>query len=270
MVETDLLRQVNFYLNQKTGLVLSRNQSGHLQVRLKKILENHHADPATVSDLLDRNPQFFEQILEEVLINESYFFRNPDHFRVLREIIFPVLLDRLAFRKDKSLRVLSIGCSTGQEPLSILFTFYETNHSKDPVDIHVDAIDLSRKAIVTALTGEYTRMQSRGLSEEMTDKYFVRGSRDRIRVLTGFLDKISYYHGNILDFNLYDHFYDLVFARNTLIYFDDVRQEQVKQKLVKGLKSGGYLFLGESEIGYGLGDRIQSMKFNQSIVYRKR
>jgi len=265
-----LLNHFYLILNQKTGLVLTRNQHGNLKSRLMKLFQEFSINEESLESVLSENPAAFEKILEEVLINESYFFRNEDHFRVLREIIFPVFADKSSFSKEKSLRALSVGCSTGQEPLSILMAFFESPAFKSAGDFHVDAIDLSKQAIVTALKADYNRIQCRGLTPVLKEKYFQPSGPGSLRPDAGLLEKISYVHGNILNHELFEGVYDLIFARNTLIYFDDVNSERVKQKLIRALKPGGYLFLGESEIGWGLGERVQPMKFNQSIIYRKR
>jgi len=268
--DVQLLNKLYFYINLKTGLVLTKNQFGNLKVRLTRLLTDQAVTTDNLESVLEGNQSLFESLLEEILINESYFFRNEDHFRVLRDIIFPVIIDKNIFQKDKRIRALSVGCSTGQEPLSILISFAESNHTREKIDFHIDAIDLSRKAILTALAAEYTRIQCRGLSSEHKEKYFLKTRGEKLKPTAAFLEKISYFHGNILSHELYEGCYDIIFARNTLIYFDDVNSERVKQKLIRAMKPGGYLFLGESEIGWGLGEKVQSMKFNQSIIYRKR
>lgn len=259
------------FINQETGLVLTRNQVISFKSNLERFLKEKNLENDQIEDHLKNNSSDFQSLIELLLIKESYFFRNSDHFRVLGDIIFPIFFDKSEFNDQKVLKVLSVGCSTGQEPLSILFTFIDSASShKNSMNIKIDAIDLSREAILKAKIGEYSKLELRGLQSDHEVLYFNKISSDRLKVKETLLDKINYIHKNISDFTLADQYYDIIFVRNIMIYFDEVHSERVKQKLIKSLKQGGYLFLGESEIGWGLGEKVQPIRFNQSLVYRKK
>jgi len=259
------------FINKETGLVLTRNQFLSFKKKFDAFLEDKSIEPDKVEEYLKENISDFQELIEMFLIKESYFFRNQDHFRVLGEIIFPILFDKTEFTNEKTLRVLSVGCSTGQEPLSVLFTFLDSlSNQKKSIDIKIDGVDLSREAVIKAKIGEYSKLELRGLLPEHETLYFKKVSESKLQLKDSLLSKINYIHKNITDIMLADNYYDIIFVRNILIYFDEVNSERVKQKLVKSLKQGGYLFLGESEISWGLGEKIQAMRFNQSLVYRKK
>lgn len=259
------------FINKETGLVLTRNQFLSFKKKFDAFLSEKNIDLDRIEDHLTENSADFQELIEMFLIKESYFFRNQDHFRVLGEIIFPILFDKTEFTNEKTLKILSIGCSTGQEPLSILFTFLESLSSqKKTIDIKIDGVDISREAILKAQIGEYSKLELRGLLPEHETMYFNKVSENKLQLKDSLLSKINYIHKNIKELMLADGYYDIIFVRNILIYFDEVNSERVKQKLVKSLKQGGYLFLGESEISWGLGEKIQAMRFNQSLVYRKK
>lgn len=265
----EFLAVVNL-INSQTGLVLTRNQVINFQTNFEHFLEEKKITTEDVVKHLTENQEDFQQILELLLIKESYFFRNTDHFRVLKDVIFPVFFDKFEFGGEKEIKILCVGCSTGQEPLSILISFLESMHGKIDFNIKIDAVDLSKYAILKAIKGEYTNLESRGLTPEHIENYFTKTNQNTVKAKSDLLEKITYYHKNIAEHPLIDNYYHVIFVRNILIYFDEVHSERAKQKLVKSLKNGGYLFLGESEIGWGLGSDIQPIKFNQSLVYRKR
>lgn len=257
-------------INTKTGLVLTRNQVANFNEVFEKFISEKKISKDEAVQTLTDNQEEFQRFLELILIKESYFFRNKDHFEILKNVIFPVFFDKVEFGGEKEIKVLSVGCSTGQEPISILITFYEALTGRKDFSIKIDAVDLSKQAIVKAMNGEYSNLETRGLLPEYVEKYFHQSERQTIKVKNIWLERIAYYQQNITEMLLFDNVYHVIFARNILIYFDEVRSEQVKQKLLKSLCSGGYLFLGESEIGWGMGNDIQPIKYNQSLVYRKK
>lgn len=263
------LNYLLLYLNEKTGIILSQHQLKELTPELESLVNLNGLTNQNVSQFFDNHPKYMQDIIEKIVVNETYFFRNSEHFSVLETMVFPILIDRIKFNGNQSLRILSVGCSTGQEAYSILMNYYSINSGKNLPEIHIDGIDLSKRAILQAMIGEYSGTEIRGLSENLKSIYFTQ-EKGKLKVKPILSRNVSFIHGNILNFQLLDQSYDLIFARNMLIYFDDVRREMVKQKLFKTLRNGGYLFLGESEVGWELGDLMQAMKFNQSIIYRKR
>lgn len=265
----EFLAVVNL-INSQTGLVLTRNQVVNFKTSFENFLKEKNITVDEAVKRLTESHEDFQQVLEILLIKESYFFRNTDHFRVLKDVIFPVFFDKFEFGGEKEIRILCVGCSTGQEPLSILISFLESVQGKVDFNIKIDAVDLSKHAILKAIKGEYTNLETRGLSPEHIENYFTKSGNNTLKVKNSLLDKITYYHKSIAEHPLIDNYYHVIFVRNILIYFDEVHSERAKQKLVKSLRNGGYLFLGESEIGWGLGTDIQPIKFNQSLVYRKR
>ncbi|MBF0558035.1 MAG: protein-glutamate O-methyltransferase CheR [Nitrospirae bacterium] len=214
-------------------------------------------------------------MLNCIATNTTTFFREKHHFDFLRNNIMPELLVKKA--QNKTIRIWSAGCSTGEEPYSIVITLCEalTNSARchepwNGWDIKVLATDISTKVLENAELGIYELDQVPGhMAAGDMARYFLKGNGENAGKV-----KVRDYLGEIIRFrrlNLKEEVYplsnvfDVIFCRNVMIYFDDEMKEHVLSKFHHHLVPGGYLFLGHSETIFG------KNKFNPAFitVYRK-
>jgi two-component system CheB/CheR fusion protein len=182
-------------------------------------------------------------LFDDVLINVTGFFRDPEVFITLKKKILPALTKEKTLKS--SFRIWVVGCSTGEEVYSIAILLIECLGEESAKAVQIFATDISEKALQKARSGSYPESISEVVSEERLQHFF-----DKIS--TGY--KIKKYIRDMCLFSRHDvsrdppfSKLDLVSCRNLLIYFDVTLQKQVLSMLNYSLNPGGFLLLGKSE-----------------------
>ncbi len=203
-------------------------------------------------------------MLDYISTNQTEFFREPHHFTFLRERVLPDLA------VDKTVRIWSTACSSGEEPYSIAMTLSDTIDSPSTWNCHILASDISTRMLAKAATGQYSHEKINSLSSDLVRRHFLLGKGSRRELV-----KIKPHIANMAVFrriNLMDDRYpiksllDVIFCRNVMIYFDRETQAKVLARLSRYLKPGGYLFLGHSETMQGISDAFH---YVAPTIYRK-
>ena len=215
---------------------------------------------------LQTSPPELEELIETVVIPETWFFRDREPFVFLSHY---VLSEWLPKNPGKTLRVLSLPCSTGEEPYSIAIALLEAG--LNPINFSIDAADISKVALKKAQRAVYGRNSFRDKNLDFRDRYFTGLARDLYQLNDLVRKKVNFIQGNILD----SHFlsnqlpYDAIFCRNVLIYFDQAGRNQTIELLNRLLKRTGILFLGHSESGQKLPTQFVSVRHSLAFAYRK-
>lgn len=209
-----------------------------------------------------------EHFINAVTTNKTDFFREPEHFTYLVDVVLPALT-RDGIRGPR-LKAWSAGCSTGEEPYTLAMILSEYASLKRCPDFAVLATDISTKVLSSARSGIYRESQSLPIPPELRKKYLLRSRSDGerfVRVVQQLRNKVSFHQLNFMDddYAISDTF-DFVFFRNVMIYFDASTQEAVINKICRHLAPGGYLFAGHSESLAGLDIPVKSVK---TSIYRK-
>ena len=207
-----------------------------------------------------------EELIETVVIPETWFFRDREPFVFLSGYVVSEWLPK---NPGKTLRVLSLPCSTGEEPYSIAIALLEAG--LNPRNFSIDAADISKVALKKATRAVYGRNSFRDKNLDFRDRYFteVAGNLHQLNELVR--GKVNFIQGNILDssFLVNQIPYDAIFCRNVLIYFDDAGRSQTVQLLNRLLKKTGILFLGHSESGQKLPNQFVSVRHSLAFAYQK-
>ena len=193
---------------------------------------------------LRRNPAEIEALYQDILINVTNFFRNPDAFEALKSQILPKLFkDRL--RQDP-VRVWALGCATGEEcySLAIVLTEYATEH-RSSVPIMVYATDLNNACVEKARLGLYRKSIAQDVSAERLRRFFVEADGN-YRVSKSIRDLCIFARHNALVDPPFSRM-DLISCRNVMIYMEPALQRKLMPVLHYALKPTGFLFLGPSE-----------------------
>jgi len=204
------------------------------------------------------------ELLEFSVIPETWFFRDIKPFQIIYEHIRK---ERLT-DKNASSNILSIPCSSGEEPYSI--AMYLLDKGLPITSFNIDAVDISHRALQLAKQGSYGENSFRSNNyHDFQKKYFTK--KDNIyQIKEEFNNKISFNQLNILqgDFKL-NNKYDFILCRNLLIYFDVTTKERAFKNLSLFLKNTGLLFIGHSEFGSVPKDKFQNMGSNLSFALAK-
>lgn len=183
-----------------------------------------------------------QALIEAVIVPETWFMRYPESFAALCK----VAKARLVERGGASLRILSLPCSTGEEPYSIAMALLDAGLA--PQQFSVDAVDISPLSVAKATRGIYGRNSFRGAPLTFRDRHFTP-TQDGYLLDAQVRAQVRLQVGNILDPLLLngEPAYDFVFCRNLLIYFDVPTQQQVFEVLKKQTREEGALFIGPAE-----------------------
>ncbi len=201
-------------------------------------------------------------IARDLTVGETYFFRNRDHLRALAEVAIPA---RRAEARGRALRVLSAGCSSGEEPYTLAIVLREL---APPVE--VVAFDVNPDALARARAGHFTRWALRETPTEVQARYFrARGAEYVLD--PAIVSAVSFEERNLLDLaSLGERPFDVVFCRNVLMYFAPDAARAAVAGLTAALAPGGYLFLGHAETLRGLSTAYELCHTHDTFYYRRR
>lgn len=204
------------------------------------------SDPVQYCTLLESDGTPFDDLVCELTVGETYFFRDPAQFEFLRREILPEVLGRRG--SDHVIRLLSAGCSTGEEAYTLAILLEEEGLAGQS---RVRGIDVSRAALEKARKGIYGRWSLRATEEDFAARYF-HEREERYSLDDRFRNAVSFEQVNLAQ-ECYPSYasgfwgLDVIFCRNVLIYFDEKTIEGVVTRLLDSLAPGGWLVAGASD-----------------------
>ena len=184
-----------------------------------------------------------QALIESVIVPETWFFRYPESFATLGRLA----RERLAeLNNRRALRILSLPCSTGEEPYSIAMALFDAGCTAH--QFSVDALDISPLSIQRAQQALYGKNSFRGQQLDFRERYFTLVD-DGYQLSARVCEQINFEVGNVLAPALASSRvpYDFVFCRNLLIYFDLTTQQQALDALKRLTREDGVLFIGPAE-----------------------
>ena len=237
-----------------------------LHARLQELhLESYHEYYRYLRAHPQREAEF-SQLACRITNNETYFFREAHHFEVLTREIVPPLLPQL---QSRPLRLLSAGCSSGEEAYSLAITLQNAGFDRAGVTWEIDACDVNAERIARARAGVYEDSALRACDAVTRARYFTRtGGRyrlnDRHRAGVRFLEVNLAVPGAPLPAGAYD----AILCRNLLIYFSPEAFDGLIRQFAGWLRPGGYLLLGHAESLIDRGTEFEPVCLPDAVVYR--
>jgi chemotaxis protein methyltransferase CheR len=262
--EKEFLRLRNL-LYEEAGIWLSPAKTALLVGRLAKRLRHHGLKSFKhYYDLVIHSPEERIQMLDALSTNETRFFREPQHFELLRSIVFPKWAEEAATgRRGRRIRVLSAGCSTGQEPYSLAMVLLDHFPAASGWEIEIIATDLSTRALDIARTGIWPVAKINEIPSPYLKAFMLKGFADqagKMKAGPEIRSIVRFFRMNLNEpaYPLTGKF-ELIFCRNVLIYFDQRGRERVVRRLASFLSPDGYLFLGHAESLHAMSDCLRSV-----------
>lgn len=207
-------------------------------------------------------------LARELTVGETYFFRNSEQFRALGELVLP---ERMQAAPRKTLRILSAGCASGEEPYSVAILLRETVF--DPAwDITVRAVDINPAALDKAARARYSAWALRETPADVQRKWFRAAGRDQLldeSIRTGVLFEERNLAAD--DPVLWQpQSFDVIFCRNMIMYFAAEAARALLARIARSLRPGGYLFLGHAETLRGLSDEFHLRHTHGTFYYQRK
>ncbi len=266
--ESELIRK---FIKEITGITYKENKDYFLELKLAPLIKKTNCTRLLDFYNLVKNLPFENPILRDfvdaITINETSFFRDKYPFDILKNRVFP----KFRREKVKKIRILSVPSSTGQEPYSIVMMAFESFPELEKMDFKIISGDISEYALFRAREGNYKKVEiDRGITPYFLNKYFVKLGENSYKIKEELKKFVEFHKINVLeeDSRIWKKdFYDIVFFRNIMIYFDISTQKTLLQRIKEILKENGYLFIGSSEVVIGITRMFEMKKIEGGIVY---
>jgi chemotaxis protein methyltransferase CheR len=207
--------------------------------------------------------------IDNLTTNETYFLREKAQLRALIDEIIPIVQARRGGAGSAPVSIWSAGCSSGEEPYSIVLLAQEAGLQPGR-DLRVYASDISRQMLHKARRGSYREASFRQMDPFLREKYF--SEKDGLFRISDEIKKhVSFAHLNLLDEarSALLGSLDVILCRNVIIYFDIETKRRVVRTFQKKLKPGGFLLLGHSESLINLSTDFELKHLRHDMVYRK-
>jgi chemotaxis protein methyltransferase CheR len=238
------------YIYKKVGIALSEQKSPLIKGRLnKRLIQLKLGSFRAYYDYLvnDFSGEELSYFISAISTNVTSFFREEAQWKWL-EGYLPTLIDT---KREKKIRILSAGCSSGEEPYTILMFLQQHLSDFETWDIKILATDISKKVLSSAIRGSYDAKQVGELPKMVMLSAFEKelvGGEVRYRIIESLREKVIFRLYNLVtDPFFFKNRFDMIFCRNVMIYFDEETRHQVVERFEKVLSGGSPLFLGGSE-----------------------
>jgi len=209
------------------------------------------------------------ELARRLTVGETYFFRHSEQFNAVRELVLP---ERAAARAtSRRLRLLSVGCSSGEEPYTLAILVRE--HGLEPAfDVGIQALDVNPDSLAKARAGLYTPWSLRETPAEIRARWFTAEDRN-FRLARTLRDAVRFQEQNLVDAGtavLSPETYDIIFCRNMLMYLTPEHMASIVGRLTRALVPGGFLFLGHAETLRGLSQAFHLRHTHNTFYYQRK
>lgn len=254
-------------LETRTGQQLAVNRNWRIDTALAPIMREHrfdNLDHLVTKLVTGSSPALTEQVIEALLNNETFFFRDKLPFDLLMG--GPLKRIETARAAEKRIAIWSVGCSTGQEAYSIAMTFAEQEVRWRGWKIEIVATDISRSAVERARAGRYSQFEvQRGLPVMQMVRWFGEEGEGGWQIAQKLKDMVRFEVRNIVDRPPEPKQFDMILCRNVLLYFAPDMRRLAFSRMADALAPHGALMLGAAETVIGQTDRFVSDAENRGL-----
>lgn len=243
-------------IQERSGITLDESRAEELREKIRQRMSRCGIErPTDYYQHLTNNNLEFDDLINLLTVNETYFFREPGHIDLLTNRLIPERLQSLA--PGETIKILSAGCSTGEEPYSLAMAIKEKFPPNQLHSFSIIGIDIDKEAINTALKGIYSAYSFRSMKISFPNPFFNDLNEKKYQLKQSIKNMVTFKTVNLVSqpYPALLSDTDFIFYRNVSIYFPPEVQRQVFQNLANILKENGYLIVSATETlshGYGL------------------
>ncbi|MFQ5643531.1 MAG: CheR family methyltransferase [Thiogranum sp.] len=260
------LPAIETLLKQKMGLHSSTVGSGTISQAVERRMRDCGiTDIDDYRNIITQSETELNELIDTVVIPETWFYRDHNPFSAFSDWVRHTWLTG---QQTTPLRILSVPCSTGEEPYTLAMCLADCGVAAG--DAQIDAVDISSVNIGRALDACYGNNSFRGGDLRFRDRYF-DAVDSRFQLRDNIRQRVNFEQANILDqgFSEGRTPYHVIFCRNLLIYFDRPTQHHAIDRLEQLLSRSGILFLGHSETSLLLERPFEALDFPRSFGFRR-
>ncbi len=257
------MAQIKHLLGKRIGVIADTLGPEAVEKAVAKRCEKIPCkDVAHYRDVLLQKNSEIGNLIDEIVVPESWFFRDTVPFQRLSQAVADRTLSR-------SIRALSAPCAGGEEPYSIAMTLLDLGLSAN--EFFIKGVDISERLVSRAGKTPFSRLSFRGDNLEYRDKYFTQIG-NRYQIQESLRSLVQFEQANLTAANLLadDPPYDIIFCRNVMIYLDEQSRRQVLQNLERLLAAKGILFVGHAEAGLAVRQQFSSLNWPGAFAFRKK
>jgi chemotaxis protein methyltransferase CheR len=273
-ISVEQFQRLSQQIYQKLGLYFDERKIYFLKKRVEKRMEVlgilDPRDYVFMVSYADKDGSEMQALANLVTTNETYMFREYDQLQAFANHCLPEVLSAKQARGDRSLRIWSAGCSSGEEPYTLAMIVQDVFPQAQSWDCEIVATDIDENMLRRVAAARYGARSVGDVPAEYRDKYLAQdGEEWVVRKRTAAL--VNARHLNLSDRMAMRSMrgFDFIFCRNVLIYFDDLSRKAVVDHFYNALNKGGYIFLGHSESVGRATTAFTLKRFETHLVYVK-
>lgn len=260
------------FFYRKTGISMDASRRYYIDRRLEdRMAQNQCESFREYLSLVkfQRGGHELQALINEMTVNETYFFREDYQFACLTLH----MLNEIAARKEpgQRIRIWAVPCSTGEEPYSIAIWILENWARADDFDIEIFGSDIDSRVLDRCRAGVYEERALHRVSAHIRQRYFTRESETAWRVCEPLRQSVEFSRVNVCDPVDMARMrgFDVIFCRNLLIYFDELSRRRAAEGFYESLLPGGFIALGHSESMSRISNIFLPRKFPEALVHQK-
>jgi chemotaxis protein methyltransferase CheR len=267
-------RLLRDFIHERFGLHFDDNQQSSMRARLLSRLSSLDLDSfEDYYHYLRFGPQRqdeLDRMVSHLTNNETYFYREQPQLDVFAERLLREIRERKSRSGARDLRVLSAGCSTGEEALTLAMIVFDSGQFFWNWNVQITGLDVDHAALEKARHSVYHANSFRSIRADVQARHFTR-SGNACQVRETIRRMVEFRQGNLLDAQSYAGLsgLDAVFCRNVLIYFSDDAIRKAVMRFYDVLAPGGYLLLGHAESLSRITDKFTAVRFPGAMVYQR-
>lgn len=257
------------WLAHRTGLVFRPDQHRHTIGVIRRVMDSFEVtDPAQIPSTLESRSDVLAELINQLTVGETYFFREPRHFQFIQERVLPEVRSRRG--SSHTIRAWSAGCASGEEAYSLAIVCHRSGLSSS---VRILATDLSREALERARRAVFRPWSFRGNAATEVAAYATRQGdeyilHDQIKKMVTFreLNLAANEYPSVINGTADT---DLIMCRNVLIYFSRPTVEAITKRLFDSLAKGGWLVTASGDPPLGDHANWEVITGGDGTFYRK-
>lgn len=253
-------------VGERTGLAFNEDRLPAAAAAIARVARRREVgDGGRFLELLSVDEQVFDELVAELTVGETYFFREPEQFAFVREHVLPELRRRLG--PNRIARMWSAGCASGEEAYSLAIACDEEGLGGRS---EILATDISREALAKARRGVYREWSLRGVAPEIVRQYWRRDGENYL-LEERIVRRVEFRFLNLAEAPSWrvEGSFDLIFCRNVLIYFDAATVAAVARRLFAALAPGGWLVTASSDPPIADAAPFETVVAPSAIAFRR-